>query len=427
MKKDAAVEQCDAKNAYLNAHLELGIDIYMELPPLYHNYQKLPPPLENKPCVICKLLIPLYGTKQGAHDWYQKVKKMFGELEYMMLEADEAVFFKIEEEKYTIIVCATNDFTIIAESTESAALIKKEFGKHFEVVDLGEISWLLGVKISCDHKAQTILLSQGSYIKEIISHFGLKNAHTIVTPMEAGINLLPDSLAVSSTLLTPAKKTKFHKMIGSLIYASMMTCPDITYAVSTLSQYLKAPWTTHINTVTCVFQYLLTTKDYKLVIRGKHATIDRYLDADWASQSHCHSISSFAYFVGHGVISWSSKKQPIITFSSTEAEYVALMHASKDILWIQGLLADLASNFSYRIPTPLYCDNKGTIQLSKNATFHRQTKNIDIHFHFIWKTVTTGCIKLHHCPTANMIADIFTKSLTCVKFQKFRALLGLKN
>ena len=145
-----AIKQCDVKNVYLNACLKPGIDLYMELPPLYRDFQKLPSKLENEPCATSKLLVPLYGTKQGAHDWYQKVKEMFLQLDYRMSQANEAVFFKIEKTKFTIVASTTDDFTIITESPESAALIKTQLKEFLEVVNLGEINWLLRVKITQD-------------------------------------------------------------------------------------------------------------------------------------------------------------------------------------------------------------------------------------------------------------------------------------
>jgi hypothetical protein len=140
---------------------------------------------------------------------------------------------------------------------------------------------------------------------------------------------------------------------------------------------------------------------------------------------HRHSISGFVHFVGVGAVTWSSKKQPIVTLSSTEAEYVALTHASKDILWIHKLLAELSSIFSFILPTTLFCDNQGAIRLSKDATFHGRTKHIDVHFHFIRQTINSGHIAMQYCSTDDMIADIFTKSLARVKYEKFRTLLGV--
>lgn len=339
--------------------------------------------------------------------------------------ADEAVFYIFEGDKYTIIAAATDDFTIIADSTKSSDLIQNQFSQHFEIIDNGPINWLLGVKLNRNLEAKTIYLSQQAYIEEILIRFGLENARTAVTPMEPGIDLSPDSPAVSPNLLTPAEKTKYRKMIGCLMYATVMTRPDIAFAVSTLSQYLEAPRTTHLAAVTRVFRYLLGTKELKLILGGTHSEVSGYSDADWASHMHRHSISGFAYFLGTGAVNWSSKKQPIVTLSSTEAEYVALTHASKDILWIHKLLTELSFIFPFSVPTVLYCDNQGAIRLSKDSTFHGRTKHIDVHFHFICQTISTGHIMLQYCPTNDMIGDVFTKSLSPVKFEKFRAFLGL--
>ena len=209
------------------------------------------------------------------------------------------------------------------------------------------------------------------------------------------------------------------------MYTTVMTHLDIAFAVSNLSQYLDAPRTTHLHAVTRVFHYLSGTKEYKLVLGCPDTTIVGYSNSDWASQIHRQSISGFAFFIGNGVVFWSSKKQPIITLSSTEAEYVALTHSSKDIIWIQKLLKDFSSIFSYSLPTSLNCDNQGAICLSKDSTFHSRTKHIDIHFHFIRQTVSQGHISLFYCLTDDMIADTFTKPLARFKFERFCKLLGV--
>jgi hypothetical protein len=425
-QKGATVHHCDVKNAYLNSRLQDDIILYSELPPKYSQFRELPPGLKDKPNVVCKWLVSVYGSKQGAHNWYAEVKKFFTDLGYSVSIADEAVFYKFDGDKYTIVAAATDDFTVIADSSKSANhLIQKQLTERFEISDLGTINWLLGVNITRDINARTISLGQQAYIEQILSRFGLENARTAVTPMEVGLDLSPGSPHLSATLLTPAEKTKYREMIGCLMYATVMTCPDIAFAVSTLSQYLDAPHTTHLQAVTRIFRYLSGTKDLKLVLGGPYSAITGYSDADWASQLHCHSISGFAFFVGNGVVSWSSKKQPIITLSSTEAEYVALTHSSKDIIWIHKLLTEFSSIFLFTVPTTLYCDNQGAIRLSKDSTFHGRTKHINIHFHFIRQTVSHGHITLEYCPTADMIADAFTKPLARVKFETFRSLLGL--
>jgi len=218
---------------------------------------------------------------------------------------------------------------------------------------------------------------------------------------------------------------QYREMIGCLMYATVMTRPDIAFAVSTLSQYLEAPHTTHLHAVSRIFRYLSGTKELKLVLGGVKSAIVGYSDADWASQGHRHSISGFAFFIGAGAATWSSKKQSIVTASSTEAEYVALTHSSKEIIWIHKLLNELSPIFPFTLPTTLHCDNQGAIRLAKDSTFHGRTKHIDVHFHFIRQTVSQNHITLSYCSTDEMIADTFTKALARFKFEKFRKLLGI--
>ena len=319
---------------------------------------------------------------------------------------------------FSIVAVATNDFTIISESDRSTELLKQKIHKHWGIMDLGPISWLLGMKITYNLKAKTISLSQQSYVEQILVRFQLENAQPAITPLKAGVNLSPESSSVLPTLLTPLEKRTYHEMIGSLMYATIMTHPDLAFAVSMLSQYLESPWTTPLRAVTQVFRYLLGTKKLKLILGGMQNKITGYSDANWALHIHHHSISGFIYFISAGIVSWSCKKQPIVTLSSTEAEYVALMHASKDILWIHKLLTELAHVSSFSTPTTLFCDNQGAIQLSHDSTFHGHT-HINIHFHFICQTIFSGHITLKYCPTFDMIADMFTKSLATTKFERF--------
>ena len=310
----AAIHQCDIKNAYLNSRLQDNVNLYSDLPPKYESFRQLPPNLRNKPRVVSKWLVSVYGSKQGAHDWYAEVKKFFTEHGYSISAADEAVFFKILEDSFIIVAAATDDFTVIADSSDTAnKLIHKELPERFEVSDLGPINWLLGVNITRNLTDRTISLGQQAYIEQIINRFDLTSARIATTPMETGIDLSFNSPHVSAIQLTPAEKTKYREMIGCLMYAAVMTRPDIAFAVSSLSQYLDAPRTTHLQAVTRVFRYLSSTKSLKLILGGSHSKIMGYSDSDWASQIHRHSISGFAFFVGIGVVSWSSKKQPIIT------------------------------------------------------------------------------------------------------------------
>ena len=346
-----------------------------------------------------------------------KLWDTFISLGYKVSNLDLGIFYKFSKEKYTI----------IAESMQSAQLIKDQLNQHFEIVDLGEIKWLLGIHITRDLENRTISLGQQAYINKIIWRFGLEDAHPILTPMELSADLTPGTPHASPIKLTAREQSFYRKMIGALLYLLTVTRADVAYAISTLSRYLADPSKTHLLAVQCAIRNLKQTCDKKLVLGGKAPQLWAYSDADWASQAHHHSISGFAIFYGQGVVSWSSKKQPIITLSSTEAKHVALSHVVKDLLWHRKLHSELSPFFTNptTIPTPLFCDNQGAIVLSKDSTFHMRTKHIDTCFHFVHEIINNNILSISYCPTDEMIADIFTKALSCFKFEKFCTLLNI--
>ena len=183
---------------------------------------------------------------------------------------------------------------------------------------------------------------------------------------------------------------------------------------------------THLEFARRVLCYAKGTKTLQLVLGGEEF-LTAYSDADWASQLHRHSISGFSLIIGKGAVSWSSKKQLIITLSSTESEYVAFTQASKDIIWMGKLLSEIGfiSSIPLKLPINLACDNQGAITLSKDSTFHAHTKHIDVHFHFIRQCIIQEHISLFYIPTSDMIADIFMKSLPYHTFIRFQSSLGL--
>jgi hypothetical protein len=215
------------------------------------------------------------------------------------------------------------------------------------------------------------------------------------------------------------------------MYLNVMSRPDLAEALAVLARFLEQPHTTHMDAALHVVRYIKATKDYRLTLGGKDFVLTGYSDANWGTELHRHSISGYVFSTGVGAISWSSKKQPIITLSSTESEYVALTHAAKEAKWLRSLtreilpLVGLGSYVNKFKPTVLYCDNLGAIKLSTNPVFHARTKHIDIHFHFIRQTITSRDLQLVYCPTDVMVADIMTKPLARVKFAQFRKMMGV--
>lgn len=153
--------------------------------------------------------------------------------------------------------------------------------------------------------------------------------------------------------------------------------------------------------------------------------LEGYTDADGASQEHRHAISGYAFLIDGGAVSWSSKKQEIVTLSTAEAEYVAATHAAKEAIWLRRLIGEVFHSLPN--PTTLYSDSQSAIALTRDGSYHARTKHIDIHYHFIRFVVQDGTIKLVYCPTDDMTADTLTKALPSAKAKHFTASLGLRS
>ena len=126
-----------------------------------------------------------------------------------------------------------------------------------------------------------------------------------------------------------------------------------------------------------------------------------------------------------GAVSWLSHKQTTVALSTAEAEYISLGSAVQEALWLRQLLADLRCDM--KMPIEILEDNQGAIAMAKNPIAHKRTKHIDIRHHFVREAVQAGTISLTYCPTSDMLADIFTKPLPKLQFEKLRGKLGLIN
>ena len=148
---------------------------------------------------------------------------------------------------------------------------------------------------------------------------------------------------------------------------------------------------------------------------GEWRGIEGYSDADGSTLDHRRAISGFVVLVDGGAVSWSSKKQELVTLSTVEAEHVGTTHAAKEIIWFRRLIKEIFRPLLF--PTTLCLDNQSAIVLANSENqFHARTKLIDIRYHFVKFCIQNSSIDLIYCPTEDMIADIFTKSLPVIKY-----------
>jgi hypothetical protein len=124
-----------------------------------------------------------------------------------------------------------------------------------------------------------------------------------------------------------------------------------------------------------------------------------------------------------GAVSWSSRKQQVVTLSTIEAEFIAAATSACQAIWLRRILDDL--HFQQHDPTIIHCDSSSAIKLSKNPVLHGRSKHIDVRYHFLRDLSNEGTIELVYCRSEDQIADIMTKALKLDAFEKLRNLLGM--
>ena len=182
---------------------------------------------------------------------------------------------------------------------------------------------------------------------------------------------------------------------------------------------MEKPSQEHLNAVKCVIRYVKGTSDYRLFYKKRELNFELigYSESDFAGDiGDRKSTSSHIFFLRGTAISWSSQKQNIVALSSCEAEYIAEMAAACEALWMNRLISELMNNEEMKVK--LMVDNQSAITFSKNPVHHNQAKHIDTRYHFIRQCVDNKKIEIGFIRTEDQLADIFTKALGNVKFQK---------
>lgn len=292
-------------------------------------------------------------------------------------------------------------------------------GNRFEIRDMGKLCHFLGVKIVyLDSGA--IWIGQPTYTREVISKFSMEKSKPVATPVESGCKL-----AKTKETDGTVDQELYQSAVGRLLYLSTRTRPDIAYAVGNVARFSSKPSQQHWIAVKRIFRYLNGTIDYGLLYENK-SDIEGFSDADWAGDlDDRKSTSGYVFMMSGAAISWNSKKQSCVALSTAEAEYIALSKAAQESVWLRRILMDMGEKQSNAII--IHEDNQSAIAMTKNPQFHGRAKHIDMKYHYVRELVRENKIELRYCQTGNMIADIMTKGIGRVQFEKLRNMIGLQN
>lgn len=317
------IQQLDVKNAFL--HGTISENIYMAQPPGFIS--------SIHPTYVCHLRKAIYGQRQAPRAWYARLSQFVVTYGFIMCQSDNSLFVRHDRDSITILLVYVDDILLTGSNSGYITQLLTVLHQHFAMRHLGELNHFLGIEFI--PTASSIILSQQRYITQLLKKAGMEDCKSSPTPMEA-------TKVFNSTLDLPYTDSKsYRSLVGALQYLTI-TRPDITFAVNKACQFMHEPLQSHYQLLKRILRYLKGTLNYGLYYTSGPLLLHAYAVADWAGdQVDRRSVSGYCIYFGNNPIMWTSKKQVIVSRSSTEAEYRSLASTTAEICWITMLLREL--------------------------------------------------------------------------------------
>jgi hypothetical protein len=408
---DLEAVQIDAVNAFINGLLDE--EVYTYLPDGF-----------KIPGKLLRLKRALYGLRRSPLLWLKELSSALLDLGLKPIPEAQCLFTNGR----IIVFFYVDDMVILYHISHQSEFnqFKQSLLQRYEFKDLGELKWFLGIRVIRNRQDQRLWLCQDSYIEKIASSFNLLESPQFKTPLAI------QELYASETQATPQEVHAYQSRIGSTTYATSITRPDAARASNKLAEFLLNPSPEHLKAANRLIKYLYDTRYLAIEYSADSASFT-ILEPEFRCSTDAafgddidtrKSTEGYLFKLFGGPIDWKSTKQKLVTKSSTEAELVALSHASTEIFWWRRFFTQIKLQLdTYEVE----CDNQQTIRLLTTPAIKLATKlkHIDIHHHWLRQEVQDQKLQLKWIPTNSMPADGLTKALPTQKHLQFIKQLGL--
>ncbi|MGZ8880111.1 MAG: reverse transcriptase domain-containing protein, partial [Halobacteriota archaeon] len=411
--------------AYTQA--DLDVDIYIEIPAGFVA------PEEGD--WVLKLDKNLYGLKQAGLNWFETLKDALESRGFRQSATDPCCFLKGD----MVILVYVDDCLIFCPRSETIDAFIASLQQDFTLVDEGDVASYLGAEINTD-KSGRLLIKQSFLMDRIIEALDLKDQRQHDTP---AIDLLHQDTD------GPIRKQdwSYPSLIGMLNYLSGQTRPDILFATHQCARFMKDPKLSHEIAAKRIVRYLKRTRESGLILQPDMSQgIKCYVDADFAGSwnkedsadvASVYSRTGYVIMFANCPIMWVSKLQTEVALSTTEAEYIALSQAMRDVIPFMNLIQEISGSIYFDSMKPeiqvrrmkpepndlvceVYEDNRGALELAKVPKMRPRTKHIALKYHHFREHVKNGLIRINPVDTKEQVADIFTKPLPRDAFRYLR-------
>lgn len=414
VERDMNIAKFDIKSAFINAELQESVFMYIP-----QGFEKF----EGK---ICKLNKALYGLKQSPQAWNTTLTQHLVKQGFKQLKTDSCIF-KNKTNTVFISIHVDDGLVVFKCKTELDKLINL-LGKDFDIKTEVNPTDYLGIEIK--RGVSYIKISQSKYTDNVLKTFNMYDAKSVETPM------IPEN--VSGNIFETGENQievinfPYRKAVGSLLYLSNKTRPDIAFATNVVSRHLDNPDKSDVIKVKRILRYLKGTMSDGIIFeKSGTLNLNAYSDADYGGDLDTRrSTTGYVIFIGNSPVCWSSRRQHLVATSSAESELMAAFDCVKTLAYMRNLMLELIDEYKENIlyvnHNRLFIDNQSTIKLIKNGVNGKRSKHMDIRFHFIKEKVERNKVEIKYISTDRQIADILTKPLQKIKFNFHKQNLALR-
>ncbi|SOV09314.1 uncharacterized protein UDID_18553 [Ustilago sp. UG-2017a] len=407
VQNDWEVHALDITMAYLNSRLKEAI------------YMKPPEGSGVASGQVYKVVKGLYSLKQSGQEWNQEFDRSLRRMGFFQVECAPCIYTKGQGKDMVIVVIYIDDTLVIAPWLETVLKVKKQIGQRWKMEDSGEVSHFLGIKISQNRVMRTMTIGQSGYIDQVLAKHLDKRTKPTMVPMQS----IPEGTLVAST----AQQKEYPVIVGKLLWVANSTRPDLSLTVGVLARHMRKPSQEHYQAAQWVLCYLKSTKEVGLVYRANESQepLVAHSDANWASDATIQRRSTLGsvVLVYGNPVAWKSATQKCVSLSAVEAEFIAAMEATREVLFLKQLLHSIG--IATGTPT-IYSDNTGCIQVSKDPAQHWKLKHINTKYHFVRNNVQEGRVQIKYMDTTKNLVDVLTKPIGRQAMQQARSGLHLQ-
>ncbi|KAK1602023.1 hypothetical protein QYE76_027128 [Lolium multiflorum] len=360
-------------------------------------------------------------------NWNRRFDKVIKDFGFIQCHGEACIYKKVSGSSVAFLILYVDDILLIGNDIELLSSVKGYLNNSFSMKDLGEASYILGIKIYRDRSRRLIGLSQSTYLDKILKKFRMDESKKGFLPMLPGKVLSKTQGPATAEERERMSQIPYASAVGSIMYAMLCTRPDIAHAVSLTSRYQSDPGMEHWTAVKNILKYLKRTKDMFLCYGGdQELVVTSYTDASWNTDpDDSKSQSGYVFILNGAAVSWASSKQCTVAKSSTESEYIAASEASSEAVWMKRFIVELGVVPSALDPLVIYCDNMGAIANAQEPRSHKRLKHIKLRYHSIREYIEDGEVKICKVHTDLNVADPLTKALPRAKHDQHQNAMGV--